>query len=55
MSESTRTRAVAARVEPPIADALHEYAKATGQSVSSVVADLIRTAIPTLGAPDAES
>jgi hypothetical protein len=44
MSESTRTTAVAGRVEPIYADALRAFAATNGQTVSSVIADLIRAA-----------
>jgi hypothetical protein len=44
MSESTRTTAVAGRVEPIYADALRAYAESNGQTVSSVVAEIIRSA-----------
>jgi len=48
MSESTRTTAIAGRVEPVYADALRTYAEHNGLTVSSVVADLIRNARPML-------
>jgi uncharacterized protein (DUF1778 family) len=44
MSESTRTKPVSCRVEPAEADAFRVWAEASGQTVSSAIADMIRGA-----------
>ena len=42
---STRTRAIAARVEHPVADEVERRAAESGQSVSATAAALLRVAI----------
>ena len=43
---STITLPVSCRVEPVYTDALRTYAELRGQTLSSAIADLIRTAVP---------